>query len=91
MYTLADNAIRFGPKLDLGHRPPNHACWGRNTVDSDSEDENLLAAPQSWTVEFERYIQTAEAVAKDVDIVDWWGVSDHILFGNHHVIDSLCL
>jgi hypothetical protein len=47
----------------------------RTTADTDSEDD--LAAPESWMVEFEHYIRTAEAVAKDVDIVDWWGVSDY--------------
>jgi hypothetical protein len=47
----------------------------RTTVDTDSEDE--LAAPKSWTVEFEGCVKTAEAMVKDMDIVDLWGVNDY--------------
>lgn len=40
----------------------------------------MTDVPKSSTMEFERYIQTVEAVDKDVNIVDWWGVSTHLLF-----------
>jgi hypothetical protein len=52
----------------------------RNSMDTDSDsDDNLSTAVESWTVEFDRYIKTVEAVGKDVDIVDWWGVSGFFL------------
>lgn len=61
----------------------NHTTNGllhRNATASDSDSDNdSPAAPESWTVEFDRYIKTAEAVTKDVDIVNWWGVSNSFL------------
>ena len=47
-------------------------------MSSDSEDDQGLSAiPESWMVEFDRYIKTVEAISKDMDIVHWWGVGDH--------------
>ena len=56
----------------------------RNAVNSDSDDEDNLSLTNDselWMVEFDRYIQTVEAVSKDnkLDIVEWWGVSEIIL------------
>ena len=50
----------------------------RDVVSSDSEDDQGLSAiPESWMVEFDRYIKTVEAISEDMDIVHWWGVGDH--------------
>ena len=30
---------------------------------------------EPWMGEFNQYLKTVEAVAEDVDIISWWGVS----------------
>jgi hypothetical protein len=43
-------------------------------TDSEAEDANSNAASEPWSVEFERYLNTIEAVPEDVNVVEWWGV-----------------
>ena len=57
----------------------------RRNVMTDSEDEHsdVSEAADPWSIEFERYVNTAEVVDEEADIVDWWGVRALLLIYNH--------
>ena len=49
-------------------------------TDSEAEDEDDTASSatsEPWEAEFHQYLKAVEAVNDDVDIISWWGVSDH--------------
>ena len=45
--------------------------------DTEDDDDDLKANPQKpWLSELGRYLATVEAVPDNMDIVEWWGVSN---------------
>lgn len=54
-------------------------------TDSENEDSDTSDVADPWSTEFDRYINTAEAVEKDIDIVDWWGVRALFLRNNNSI------
>ena len=57
-------------------------CKGllRDDPQTDSEAEDNMESMTSnttepWMAEFNQYLKTVEAIADDMDIVSWWGVS----------------
>jgi len=48
-------------------------------TDSEAEDTESNATSEPCLVEFERYLNTIEAVPEDVNVVEWWGVCDLLI------------
>jgi len=44
--------------------------------DNESDAEDVIDPKQPWKGEYQRYIDTVEAVPADMNIVEWWGVRD---------------
>ena len=59
-------------------KPHVHGLLRHLETDSDNESdgEDAIDPKHPWKAEYQRYIDTVEAVPTDMDIVEWWGVRD---------------